>query len=342
MLQQKNFSFSDNFYIHSKMTEIKKVHDDYRREVLSRMQFLLDTTKWTDCQFLVGQEPNIETFDAHKLILSLASPVFETMFHGALAEPGNVPIRIVDVKPEVFRKLLQYMYTDKINPDSFDVFMIYLAAQKYMLSQAKEQCIAYLAKHIDLSNVFDLYDFATFHDEPVLIQSCQSVMIQRTDELLRDPSFLDIKLSTFIMILNQKNLNISSELYLFKALKAYAIKHGLTRTDHSNQENDQSIDSAEGSPGEKVERMKLNPKKPTIDDALYRIRFLTLPPQELAPELIATNGLLTLPEIGAILMNCSMKRSDFPIPPGFSNCRKRRVPVQCVVGTSLSKLPTSA
>ncbi|XP_058446295.1 BTB/POZ domain-containing protein 3-like isoform X2 [Malaya genurostris] len=308
------------------MTDTKTVNDDYRKEIPSRMQYLFETTKWTDCQFLVGQEPIIETFDAHKLVLSLASPVFETMFHGALAEQGNAPIRIVDLEPDIFRKILQYMYTDKLSPNSIDVFKIYYGANKYMLPKIKKQCTEYLKTNIDLNNVFDLYDFATFNDEADLMQSCKNMITLYADELLNKPSFLEIKLSTFIMILEQQAMNISFELSLFRTLKAYAIKHGLVRRDHSSQENYRLLNLTETSAdetGNQTAVMKLQTKEPTIDDALYRIRFLVIPVDDLANELAGTS-LLSLSEIGAILMNCLTRSSGFPMPARFSVCRESR------------------
>jgi hypothetical protein len=38
--------------------------------------------KYSDCSFLVGQESNQQTLACHKIILAMASPVFEAMFFG--------------------------------------------------------------------------------------------------------------------------------------------------------------------------------------------------------------------------------------------------------------------
>lgn len=49
---------------------------------------------------------NQQLLSAHKLILSMASPVFDAMFNGTLPEK-NDPIAILDVQPEAFMALLE-------------------------------------------------------------------------------------------------------------------------------------------------------------------------------------------------------------------------------------------
>lgn len=74
-----------------------------RYDIKSRGQYLLETGKWADCNFLVGQQ----MLACHKLILAMASPVFEAMFYGSLANSGEEPIPILDVQPDAFKALLE-------------------------------------------------------------------------------------------------------------------------------------------------------------------------------------------------------------------------------------------
>lgn len=69
-----------------------------------------------------------------------------------------------------------------------------------------------------------------------------------------------------------------------------------------------------------------NHMHPTVRDALKKIRFLTLSPQQFA-EGPASSNLLTQSEKFAILMNISSPSIDIPMPEGFSTstvCRKRQ------------------
>lgn len=75
-------------------------------EMKQRGSFLLQSGQWSDCTFLVGTEPHQVVFTGHKLILAMASPVFEAMFYGGMAE-RNEPIPILDVQPDAFKALLE-------------------------------------------------------------------------------------------------------------------------------------------------------------------------------------------------------------------------------------------
>ena len=52
---------------------------------------------------------NGDRINAHKLILTLFSPVFEAEFYGSLNQNGE--ILITDIEPEIFKMLLGYLYT---------------------------------------------------------------------------------------------------------------------------------------------------------------------------------------------------------------------------------------
>lgn len=82
------------------------------QQISERGQYLLETGQWSDCKFIVGQEPHQQTLEAHKLFLAMSSPVFEAMFFGGIPEKNDViPIR--DVQPEAFKAMLEYIYTDR-------------------------------------------------------------------------------------------------------------------------------------------------------------------------------------------------------------------------------------
>lgn len=110
------------------------------------------------CNFSVGGG---QLLAGHKLILAMASPVFEAMFYGGLAEK-NDPIEILDVQAEAFKALLEYIYTDKININTVDkAFELCYAAKKYMVSLRKK-LVRMIPKQLPLVATFRcraVYDF---------------------------------------------------------------------------------------------------------------------------------------------------------------------------------------
>lgn len=75
-------------------------------KIKHRGAYLFKHGTWADCRFLVGSESNQQLVSGHKLLLAMASPVFDAMFNGTLPEK-NDPIPILDVQPEAFIALME-------------------------------------------------------------------------------------------------------------------------------------------------------------------------------------------------------------------------------------------
>ncbi|AQK51371.1 BTB/POZ and MATH domain-containing protein 1 [Zea mays] len=67
----------------------------------------------TDVTFTVGTE----TFHAHRAVLAARSPVFKAQLFGSMAD---AKITLQGIRPEVFRILLRFMYTDAFPGDDSD------------------------------------------------------------------------------------------------------------------------------------------------------------------------------------------------------------------------------
>ncbi|CAB3231510.1 unnamed protein product [Arctia plantaginis] len=215
-------------------------------EVKQRGAYLLQSGQWSDCTFLVGAEPHQVVIAGHKLILAMASPVFEAMFYGGMAE-RNDPIRILDVQPEAFKALLEYIYTDNINISSFDkACELCYGAKKYMLPHLVKECTRYLWSDLYPRNACRAYEFARLFEENVLMDKCIQIISMNTKEVLNDSSFEDVELNTVITVFSLDHLNIDSELDLFEAVVRYS-----KAQDKRTNERSSSPPSENGPPTEK-------------------------------------------------------------------------------------------
>ncbi|XP_023247125.1 BTB/POZ domain-containing protein 6-like isoform X2 [Copidosoma floridanum] len=273
-----------------------------KRHVAQRCQYLLEMGQWSDCRFKVGQEPNQQIVDGHKVFLAMSSPVFEAMFYGGMAEK-NDPIPIRDVQPEAFKALLEYIYTDKVNLGSFELACeLCYCAKKYMLPFLVKECTEYLWSDLSPKKACRAYEFAKLFEEPVLMDKCLHIMRTRTKEVINESSWDDVEQATVLTLLDQDALDINSEIDLFNAVEKWA-KAECTR---------KSLDLSEAKSLRSV-----------IGNALTKIRYLTLSPQEFA-EGPGKSPLLTQQEAFALLMNVSSRNSEIPMPEGFSTNTQRR------------------
>jgi len=275
-----------------------------KQKIAQRSQYLLESGTWSDCRFIVGQEPQQQILKGHKLFLAMSSPVFEAMFFGGMAEK-NDPIPIKDVQPEAFKALLEYMYTDKVELSSFELACeLCYCAKKYMLPSLVEECTKYLWSDLSPKKACRAYEFAKLFEEPVLMEKCLQIICTKTTEVLKESSWEDVELGTLLTILDQDKLQISSEIELFNAVERWA-KSECSR---------KSLESTNG----KVLRS-------VIGNAFSKLRFLSLTPKEFADG-PGMSLMLSQDEAFAILMNILCSHNKTSMPEGFctiSNCRAK-------------------
>ncbi|XP_058802674.1 uncharacterized protein LOC131670783 [Phymastichus coffea] len=273
-----------------------------KRKVAQRSQYLLEMGQWSDCKFIVGQEPNQQILEGHKVFLAMSSPVFEAMFYGGMAEK-NDPIPIRDVQPEAFKALLEYIYTDRVDLGSFELACeLCYCAKKYMLPFLVEECTKFLWSDLSPKKACRAYEFAKLFEEPVLMEKCLQIMRSKTNEVINELSWDDVEQDTVLTLLDQEELTVSSELDLFSALERWA-RAECTR---------KSLDPTDS-----------KSLKSVIGNALSKIRFLTFSPQEFA-EGPGKSPLLSQEEAFALLMNISSRNCEQSMPEGFcTNTQKR-------------------
>lgn len=286
-----------------------------KQKLSERGQYLLETGQWSDCNFIVGQEPHQQTLKGHKLFLAMSSPVFEAMFFGGMAEK-NDPIPIRDVQPEAFKAFLQYIYTDRVELGSFELACeLCYCAKKYMLPCLVEECTKYLWSDLSPKKACRAYEFAKLFEEPVLLEKCLQIICTKTNEVLKESSWEDVELGTLLTVLEQDNLQISSEIELFAAVERWAKAECSRKSvDPTNEKSLKSV----------------------IGNALSKIRFLSLTAKEFA-EGPGSSPLLTKDEVYAILMNLLCTGTKTPMPEGFcANSNSRTKIVTVTQNTSLS------
>jgi len=295
---------SPNHHNHSR----KPVDWQITKQNLSeRGQYLLETGIWSDCTFVVGLPPNLKVFRCHKMFLAMASPVFEAMFFGGLAESSNgstQEIKILDVQPDAFYVMLQYIYTDNINLNSFELVCdICYAAKKYMLPALVEECTKYLWRDLYPRNACRAYEFAKLFEEPVLLDKSMQMIRNQSKDILTENTFEDVEHATLCVVLNQPMIN-ADESSLFDGMVRWGIKECERRGMDSNQPDRQ---------------------RQCLGEALFLIRYLTFPPSDFAAG-PAKSGLLTQTESFAILMNISSPGS-WEMPEYMNNeTEPRQIP----------------
>ncbi|CAO1427873.1 unnamed protein product [Diamesa tonsa] len=100
-------------------------------------------------------------FKVHKLVLSIRSPVFNTMFKSNWKEAVNNTVEINDIEPNTFEKLLIFIYCGKI-PEDLDSYAmdLFVAADKYNSLWLVHECEKRMAETVSKDNAMAVYKLA--------------------------------------------------------------------------------------------------------------------------------------------------------------------------------------
>lgn len=117
------------------------------------------SSQYSDIEFIVqnrnGQEMKIP---AHRFVLMLQSPVFESMLYGELKEGPSV--RIVDTCAEVFEEFLQFFYTNDVRISPENIAGIFHMFDKYLMTEYRPICEKLLEQSVTDAVACEYYDLA--------------------------------------------------------------------------------------------------------------------------------------------------------------------------------------
>jgi speckle-type POZ protein len=141
---------------------------------------LLRSELGTDVRFRVDGED----FAVHRCVLAVRSPVFQAQLFGAMKEASlsageHYWVEIDDMRADVFRNLLHFIYTDAL-PTKFEtqeetLIMaqhLLVAADRYGMERLKLICEDILCRHIDVDTVSTTLALAEQHQCQGLKEAC--------------------------------------------------------------------------------------------------------------------------------------------------------------------------
>ena len=209
------------------MSAVEKHWQTTRATIRERSKFMCDNDLFSDVKFVVpkvnGESESKQVISAHKLVLSISSPVFEAMFYGQLAETTD-SIELPDCEYDSLLELFRYMYSDEVNLSGSNVMAVLYLAKKYVVPSLAQKCKEYLQNSLDPSNVFSILPSAEIYEEKNLVDQCWKVIDKQTEEAVKSDGFATIERSLLEAVVVRDTLTIE-EIELFKAVDLWATKH---------------------------------------------------------------------------------------------------------------------
>ncbi|TVU42667.1 hypothetical protein EJB05_09086, partial [Eragrostis curvula] len=150
-----------------------------------------------------------ETFPAHRTLLAARSPVFKAELRGPMKEATADRIAVHEIRPEVFKALLHFVYTDSLLPvatdgnnkeeDNDDLQMtgdLLVAADRYAMDRLKLICERNLSRSLTVENVSTVLVLASRHNCSGLKDACSEFMMSNNrimDDVARTEGYASLK-----------------------------------------------------------------------------------------------------------------------------------------------------
>lgn len=154
-----------------------------------------------DDLFAPASKVTIEYVPAHKIILSVASPVFHAMFYDSAA--GCAAIEMADVAIDAFRQFLSFAYLLKPQLTLEHVADVLCLAAKYAVPKCTAACWHFVKQHINAEHALTIYALAMRHNERGVQRMCATVIVANADRVLASSAFLgcarDVKKSVLAL-----------------------------------------------------------------------------------------------------------------------------------------------
>lgn len=175
-----------------------------RNDFISMMQGLLLDEDSADACFNVGTHEGDRgntVFHAHRLVLRQCAPMLATLFDSIdtlhVDERAEIAtVDITDVRPEVFRLLLAYVYGRSLTEEDMKIHAkdIINAADKYAIVNLKLEAEAAHVESttITLENVIDNLLYADSKNLALLKEAVMDFLAENHDKAIKRVSFADV------------------------------------------------------------------------------------------------------------------------------------------------------
>ncbi|KAJ6243906.1 btb (poz) domain-containing 2a-related [Anaeramoeba flamelloides] len=180
----------------------------------------VNNPQFADVKFLVGKDR--EPIYGHRIILSLCSPMFRTMFYSVewkeTSDPQLAEVDIPDLDPPSFLALLKFVYTKKLTLNDKIVWFVLYGADKYRIPELVSACLQFLVDSFTVSKSLTILD-RSLGLAPLTFQKKLLRMItEKSHRIFKVPNCLStIKQCTCVAVLRRKNLLVP-EIELFYRL----------------------------------------------------------------------------------------------------------------------------
>ncbi|XP_078492598.1 kelch-like protein 12 isoform X2 [Ciona intestinalis] len=216
--------------------------------------------RFNDIIIRVG-EKNIP---ANKMVLSCYSKYFNTMFKSEMKEKYKDAVEVHGVDAESVEKLVDFMYTGKININTNNVCDLLAVSDFLQILSVRKLCIEYLLTTITQQNCFTIQGLANCFTIPQLTEKFNNFIVENYQQVVSGDHFKKLLKDDVIKLIQLTHNKVSSDL-VYTAVMNW-VKFDLASNESYLSELFKFVDLGEMSPKMLEDVVSVEPLVRKLDD----------------------------------------------------------------------------
>ena len=163
-----------------------KVDKDYSRNRAESFSRFKNERKFWDCKIIVGTE----TLYCHSFIVSSLNQVIEEMIETKIKDGSEKAITFEDIKPQVMRKITNYMYTGCVNIPNEHILEVVQVCDELKIKDLKERCLYRVPEILCPQTATGWMLYAHKHELLSILDSCKRYVSDSFLEVTKEEHFI--------------------------------------------------------------------------------------------------------------------------------------------------------
>ena len=197
-----------------------------------KQQFCVEIMKRLDIQRKKGQFCDIvlevcngedkARFNAHRVVLSAASPFFYSALNNDMKESKEGVIRLEDTSKVAIEELLDYLYTGHVNVTQHNAFDLLKIADFLVIPSLKEVSSRFIIQSLSSSNCLMAYYWAVNYRCFELQENARDFIYANFTRVVEHEDFLNLTVSEVEEWISSDEIRVRGEEDVFQAIVKWA------------------------------------------------------------------------------------------------------------------------
>ncbi|XP_006823842.1 uncharacterized protein LOC102809074 [Saccoglossus kowalevskii] len=186
----------------------------HNNKILHTLHEFRPTSQFADVILKSGHE----ILPCHRALLSACSDYFLSMF---TEKKRSDTVAITEIKGDVLKKLIDYIYTSKIAFTERDLYRVFEAAKKLLISDASQACFSVMAKILNSSTCLKTLKVADTAGNTDLAHKSREYALSRFVEACQFEYFPHISKERLVDLVSSDELCVPKEELVFVAIMSW-------------------------------------------------------------------------------------------------------------------------